>query len=198
MKISDNSMLAARHKIYIKLATFVEGDPKAPFSIATTPVYRRKALLLSLDFPHFTLDPYLIMLIVKLGSVKYRFLSLLYDSTYDWTMVSQAIGEHSNSLERAASGIGLHVNVDKTAYMCFNQRGDIFTLNGASLKLIDKFIYLGSSVSSTEYDINTRLAKAGTANDRQSIIQKSDISDEIKRSFFQAALVGWLVGLISY
>ena len=32
-----------------------------------------------------------------------------------------------HSLERAAAGIGLHVNVHKTEYKCFNQRGDIFT-----------------------------------------------------------------------
>ena len=42
-------------------------------------------------------------------------------------------------LQRAAVGIGLHVNVDKTEYMCFTQRGDISTLNGSSLKLVDKF-----------------------------------------------------------
>ena len=40
-------------------------------------------------------------------------------------------------LERAAAGIGLYVNVDETEYMCFNQRGDISTLNGSSLKLED-------------------------------------------------------------
>ena len=28
-------------------------------------------------------------------------------------------------LERAAAGIGLHDNADKTEYMCFNQRDDI-------------------------------------------------------------------------
>ena len=67
------------------------------------------------------------------------------------------------SLERAAAGIGLHVNAHKTEYMCFNQTGDISTLNGSSLKLVDKFTYLGSSVSSTETDINARLAKAWTA-----------------------------------
>ena len=39
-------------------------------------------------------------------------------------------------------------------------RGDISTLNGSSLKLVNKFTYLGSSLSSTETDINTRLAKA--------------------------------------
>ena len=57
-----------------------------------------------------------------------------------------------HSLEQAAAGIGLHVNVDKTEYMCFNQRGSISTLNGSSLKLVNKFTYVGSSVSSTEKD----------------------------------------------
>ena len=45
-----------------------------------------------------------------------------------------------HSLGRAAAGIGLHVNVDKTEYMCFNQSGNISTLK--SLKLVDKFTYL--------------------------------------------------------
>ena len=64
-----------------------------------------------------------------------------------------------HSLERAAAGIGLHVNAHKTEYMCFNQAGDISTLDGTSLKLVDKFTYLGSSVSSTEKDIDTQLTK---------------------------------------
>ena len=46
------------------------------------------------------------------------------------------------------AGIRLHVNAHKTEYLCFNQRGDISTLNSSSLKLVDKFTYLGSSVSS--------------------------------------------------
>ena len=36
------------------------------------------------------------MLSVKQGIIKYHFLSLWYDLTWDWTQVSQAIGEHSN------------------------------------------------------------------------------------------------------
>ena len=51
-----------------------------------------------------------------------------------------------HSLEQAAAGIGLHVNAHRTEYMCFNQTGDISTLDGTSLKLVDKFTYLGSSV----------------------------------------------------
>ena len=77
--------------------------------------------------------------------------------------------------------------------MCFNQTGDISTLNGSSLKLVDKFTYLGSSVSSTEKDIDTRLTKAWTAINRLSVIWKSDLTDKIKRSFFQAAIMSILL-----
>ena len=98
-----------------------------------------------------------------------------------------------HSLERATAGIGLHVNPLKTEYMCYNQTGDITTLDGASLKLVDKFTYLGSSVSSTEKDIDTRLTKPWTAIDRLSIIWKSDLTDKMKRSFFQAAVVSILL-----
>ena len=68
-----------------------------------------------------------------------------------------------HSLERATSGIGLHVNAHNTEYMCFNQAGDISTLEGNSLKLVDKFTYLGSSVSSTEKDTDKRLTMAWSA-----------------------------------
>ena len=92
------------------------------------------------------------------------------------------------SLEWAAAGIGLHVNAHKTEYMCFNQTGDVSTQNSSSLKLVDKFAYRGSSVSTTETDINTLLEKALTAIDRLLIVWKSDLTDKIKRSFFQAWL----------
>ena len=81
----------------------------------------------------------------------------------------------------------------KKLSMCYNQTGDISTRDGTSLKLVDKFTYLGSSVSSTEKDIDTRLTKAWTAIDRLSIIWKSDLTDKIKCSFFQAAVVSILL-----
>ena len=93
-----------------------------------------------------------------------------------------------HSLERAAAGIGAHVNAHKTEYMCYNQIRDIPSLDGSSLKLVDKFTYLGSSVSSTEKDIDTRLTEECKAIDRVSIIWKSDLTDKMKRSFFQAEL----------
>ena len=44
-----------------------------------------------------------------------------------------------HSSERADAGIGLHVNAHKTEYMCFDKTGDISTLEGTSLKLVDNF-----------------------------------------------------------
>ena len=75
-----------------------------------------------------------------------------------------------HSLECAAAGIGLHVNAHKTELMCFNQISDISTLNRNTLKLVDKFAYQGSTVSSTETDIDTRQPKAWTATDRLLVI----------------------------
>ena len=86
-----------------------------------------------------------------------------------------------------------YCHAHKTEYVCFNQTGDISTLNGSSLKLIDKFTYLGSSVSSIETDIDTRLTKAWTAINSLSVIWKSDLTDKMKRSFFQAVIVSILL-----
>ena len=87
------------------------------------------------------------------------------------------------SLKQVADGINLHVNANKTGFMCFYTRGDISALNGDSPKLVDKFNYLGSSFSSLENDISVQLAKVWTALDRLSVIWKSDLSNKIKRNF---------------
>ena len=55
------------------------------------------------------------------------------------------------------------------------------------------YCYLRSSVSSTEKDIDKRLTKAWTAIDRLSIIWKSDLTNKMKRSFFQAVVVSILL-----
>ena len=78
----------------VKLATLVEGDPKAPFSIASAPRCTAGPYSFSciaLLYP----DPYLIMLCVKHVVIKYHFLNHWYDSIWDWTPVSRTIGEHS-------------------------------------------------------------------------------------------------------
>ena len=86
-----------------------------------------------------------------------------------------------------------NVSLNPCRDMCYNQTGYIFTLDRTPLKLVDKFTYLGSSVSSTEKDIDTRLTKAWRAINRLSIIWKSDLTDKMKRSSFQAAVVSILL-----
>ena len=57
------------------------------------------------------------------------------DYTDDITILANAPAQAEtqlHSLERAAAGIGLHVNAHQTEYMCFNQTGDICALNGRS------------------------------------------------------------------
>ena len=85
-----------------------------------------------------------------------------------------------DSLEKAVASLGHHVNANKMEYMCFNQnqKGDISTLKGGSLKLVEKFIYI-----EIKNNINTWLAKAWTANDRLSNIWRSDLSDKTKQFF---------------
>ena len=58
------------------------------------------------------------------------------------------------SLEQAAGGIVFHMNSNKMEYMCCNWKEAISTLNGRHLKLVDKFMYLGSSVSFIESDVS--------------------------------------------
>ena len=87
------------------------------------------------------------------------------DYTDDITLIVNTPAQSESlllSLEQAAGGIGVHVNADKTEYMCFNQR-DFSTLKSGPLKLVDKFTYLRSSISSTKNDTNPWLAKAWTA-----------------------------------
>ena len=76
--------------------------------------------------------------------------------------------------------------------MCFKQ-GAISTLSEGALKLVDKFTYLSSSVSSSESDVKMYHAKAWTVIGRLSIIWKSDLFDKIKLDFFQAVAVSILL-----
>ena len=69
------------------------------------------------------------------------------DNTDDIVLLantSAPVESRRHSLEKAAGGIGLHFNADKTEYMCFNQnqKRDIIILKGGSLKQVDKFTYL--------------------------------------------------------
>ncbi|KAI8516923.1 hypothetical protein Bbelb_055040 [Branchiostoma belcheri] len=93
----------------------------------------------------------------------------------------------------AARGIGLYVNAGKTEFVTFNQHGNIASLDGNSIKQVEKFTYLGSDISSTENDVSARIGKAWAATDKLSVIWKSPLPNELKREFFQATAVSVLL-----
>ena len=85
------------------LATRIEGDPKAPPSIATTLRYRRGCY----SFPRISpLYPWSLPYNAEgyAGGIKYHFLNLWYDSTWEWTQVFRAIGEHSKHYANVRGG----------------------------------------------------------------------------------------------
>ena len=90
------------------------------------------------------------------------------------------------SRHRALTSMSMYTKRNRCALI---KQATFSTLCGSSLKLVDKYIYVESTVSSTEKDIDTRLAKAWTANDMLSIIWNSDLTDKMQRSFFVSILL---------
>ena len=89
------------------------------------------------------------------------------------------------------------INVYSAPYLCHTLENLLYLnislyaiLSDTSVTL---FTYLGIRVSSTEKDIDMRLTKAWTVIDKLLIIWKSDLTDKMKRSFFQASVVSILL-----
>ena len=90
------------------MTTVAEDNPKAAFLIAMPPKSREQPY----SFPRIallTLASYLIMLSVKQEGIKYHFLSLKYDSTWDWTPVYRTIDEHLTYLANVAIYIYIYI-----------------------------------------------------------------------------------------
>ena len=58
---------------------------------------------------------------------------------------------------------------------------------------MDQFTYTGKKISSTESEVNLRLLKVWIAVDRLLAVGQSDLSDKIKREFFQAVAASVLL-----
>ena len=130
------------YDIKVKLVTLVEGDPKAPFSIATTLRCREGAT----PFPgllHFTLDPYLILLSFKKGGVNYHFLSLWYDLTRDWTQVSRTISESSTDYANE------QLNKNTESFYFITLVFNFLLRNQTKLPLLEPHLYLTNEICKT-------------------------------------------------
>ena len=77
--------------------------------------------------------------------------------------------------------------------MYFKQERTISTESSNPLELVERFIYIGNNISSTESDIHIRLAKAWAAINMLLIIWKSDLPNKIKWDIFQAVAVSVLL-----
>ena len=93
--------------------------------------------------------------------------------------------------------IGIYCSIERSAYIFWHTHTHTHVLIYIYIYI---YIYTGRQIQlprkrrkSIEKDIDTRLTKAWTANDKLSIIWKSDLTDKMKRSFFEAAVVSILL-----
>ena len=87
----------------------------------------------------------------------------------------------------------LCLSVFVSVSVCLSVSINIYIYIYITLSDWDKVTYLGSIGISSEKDINTWLAKAWTAIHKLSVIWKSDLTNKMKRCFFQAAVVSILL-----
>ena len=95
------------------------------------------------------------------------------------------------AVEDASAKFGLQLNSKKTEYMTFNEAHDhapIKTREGAELKEVTDFKYLGSYVCDSRKDFLTRKALAWSACNKLHLIWESNISLSIKLSLFRACV----------
>ena len=90
-------------------------------------------------------------------------------------------------LEEAAKEIGLNINNANTEYMTLNldNKDKIKSLSGNEINKANDFKYLGSYISTTEKDLDIRLAKSWSALNSMNNKRKSNLKDKLKRIFFQ-------------
>ena len=166
------------------LAGVLQGDTLAPF-----------IFILCLDYALRTsIDPLnnLGLTLHKKKSSRYPSIHLT-DADYadDLALLADSISGATqllHSLEQSAKNIGLYVNTKKTEFIAYNCNGNISNISGNNLNCVDSFVYLGSSIASTETDIKTRLGKAWSALTKLNSIWKSNLTEKLKKEFFQAVV----------
>ena len=166
------------------LAGVLQGDTLAPFLFVITLDYVLRTSLDKHTNLGFTLTKRLSSRhpAVKLTDVDYADdLAVTADTISNATTLL-------HQLEDAAKDVGLYVNSSKTEHISFNQQGTIQTTSGETIKSVESFTYLGSEISSTQNDMKIRIAKAWAALNKMDIVWKSDLPDDLKRSFFRATV----------
>ena len=115
------------------------------------------------------------------------------DFADDIALMSDTISQAQELLTRvedAADTVGLHMNVSKTKVLAYNMKNAISltTKCGSPLDQVQDFQYLGSWVDESEKDFNVRKALAWKACNKMHSLWKSNLSTNLKISFFRAAV----------
>ena len=96
------------------------------------------------------------------------------------------------SLEKAANCVGLYLNESKTEYMINSTKTydtyEMKTINGYILKLVNDYKYLGSYISSSFKDFNTRKGMAWSACNDLHRIWVSDLHVNMKIDIFKTLI----------
>ena len=145
---------------------------------------------------HFTLDMYLILLSVKQGGIKYHFLSLWYDTTWDWTPGLQDHLQTFCPLDQWASFL-IHAkrvvnffwsSVHKVDHIFNHHKVVLFFIN-ADKELFYKFVDI-QSLSSLSCQILLLLISNIISNDNK-VLFLYDISLVYNSIFLWTSIYYW-------
>ena len=169
------------------LAGILQGDTLAPFLFIMVVDYVMRVSIDTISEKGYQLHP-------KRGSRQPAEYLTDTDFADDIALISQSL-EHVQdllqSLEQASNGVGLYLNETKTE--CLNRclsNADLLvkTLSGSSLKMVEDYVYLGSFISSSEKDFNTRKGMAWSACNDMHQIWTSQLPKSIKLEIFRATV----------
>ena len=169
------------------LAGVLQGDTLAPYLFVIVIDYIMTVVIDEVPDAGFTVRP------ARSRRVKAE---KIVDADFadDIALITDTLSEAQallDSLEAAASSIGLKLNDGKTKFMAINtpcEDGSLSTSAGSSLKKVNDFKYLGAWVATTEHDFIVRKAKAWAACHKMKKIWKSDLRRTLKIRLFQATV----------
>ena len=114
------------------------------------------------------------------------------DFADDLALLSNSIEQAEkllHDLEHASDLVGLSMNVSKTKFININcPNGSINSTDGRPIEPVEDFKYLGSYISDSKKDFNTRKGMAWSACTKLLKVWTSGISEDLKVKFFRACV----------
>jgi hypothetical protein len=170
------------------LAGVMQGDTLAPFLFIIVLDYALKKAISGREQElGFTLTP-------RKSSRHPAVVLTDLDYADDISLLSNNMEQAQELLHRVeleCTKVGLRVNAKKTEVMTYNvppEHQPLITVGDTVLKEVEDFKYLGAWVNSTEQDLKVRKALAWRALNGMNSVWNSNLSRQIKLSFFHATV----------